>query len=119
MVLQNSFIVLSIIALQRIVHEFGTDFVSSYSHVKKIELLVQHPFMSFEVAMATYNGGNIGAGKVSRVKFGYVQANICISCFSLFFFILSISKEIKFFPMCSIIKFFQLLNGSIRGVSIS
>ena len=88
MALQYSFIAFSLIALQRVVNEFGSDFVSSYTLVKRIELFVQYPFMSFGIAMATYTGQNIGARKVSRVKLGYLKAIICISVFSLFIFIL-------------------------------
>ena len=86
--LQNSFIALSLIALQRVIHGFGSDFVTSYTLVKRIELLVQHPFMSFGAAMATYTGQNMGAGKEERVRQGYVKAIICSSLFSLLIFIL-------------------------------
>ena len=88
MALQNSFIALSLIALQRVVNEFGSYFVISYIIVKKVELLVQHPFMSFGAAMATFSGQNIGAGRESRVRLGYIKAIICIAGFSLLIFMI-------------------------------
>ena len=88
MALQNSFIALSLIALQRVVNEFGSDFVTSYTLVKRIELVVQQPLVSFGAAMATYTGQNIGAGKLSRVKLGYIKAILCMCVFSIFIFIL-------------------------------
>ena len=88
MALQNSFIALSLIAIQRVVNGFGSDFVTGYTIVKRIELVIHHPFMSLGAAMATYTGQNIGAGKVSRVKLGFIRAILCSSGFSLFMFIL-------------------------------
>ena len=36
MALQNSFIALSLIALQRVVNEFGSDFITSYTIAKEL-----------------------------------------------------------------------------------
>ena len=117
MALQNSFIALSLIALQRVVNEFGADFVTSYTIVKKVELLVQHPFMSFGVAMATYTGQNLGAGNVSRVKLGYIKAVLCIAGFSLFIFMIIQN----FSP--NIVKIFgndlNVIKHAVRGLRIT
>ena len=88
MALQNSFIALSLIAIQRVVNGFGSDFLTAYTIVKRIELVIHHPFLSLGAAMATYTGQNIGAGKISRVKLGFIRAILCSSGFSLFMFIL-------------------------------
>ena len=65
---QYSLIALSLIALQRVVNEFGSDFVTSFTVVSRIELLIQQPFMSLGAAVATYTGQNIGAGREDRVR---------------------------------------------------
>ena len=117
MALQNSFIALSLIALQRVVNEFGSDFVTSYTLVKRIELVVQQPLVSFGAAMATYTGQNIGAGKLSRVKLGYIKAILCMCVFSIF---ISILFQI-YAP--NIVSIFgndpTVLNYAVRGLKIT
>lgn len=85
---QGSLISFSLIALQKVVNSFGSDFVTSFTVVTRIELLVQHPLSSLGAAVATYTGQNIGAGKLDRVKLGFIRAIICSSSFSFFIFIL-------------------------------
>ena len=93
---QNSLIALSLIALQRVVNQFGSDFVTSFTVVSRIEQLVQQPFMSLGAAVATYTGQNIGAGKILRVKLGYIRAVICCSSFAIFIFLVFQELATKF-----------------------
>ena len=85
---QSSLIAFSLIALQKVVNSFGSDFVTSFTVVTRIEQLVQHPLMSLGAAVATYTGQNIGAGKLDRVKLGFIKAIICSSSFAIFIFII-------------------------------
>ena len=85
---QNSLIALSLIALQKVVNQFGSDFVTSFTIVSRIEQLVQQPFGSLGAAVATYTGQNIGARKLYRVKLGYIKSAICSSSFAIFIFII-------------------------------
>ena len=84
---QSSLIALSLLALQKVVNSFGSDFVTSFTVVTRIEQLVQHPFMSFGAAVATFTGQNIGAGKIERVKLAFIKAITCSTCFAIFIFI--------------------------------
>ena len=84
---QNSLIAFSLIALQRVVNEFGSDFVTSFTIVSRIEQLVQQPFMSLGAAIASYTGQNIGAGKKNRVKLGFIKGILCSSFFAIFIFL--------------------------------
>ena len=93
---QNSLIAFSLIALQRIVNEFGSDFVTSFTIVARIEQFVQQPFMSLGAAVATYTGQNLGAGKQNRVKLGYIKATLCSSSFAIFIFLI-FQKYASFF----------------------
>lgn len=86
--LQNTFIAISLIALQRVVNEFGPDLVTAYTIVLRIELFVQYPFMSLGIALANYIGQNLGAEKEERVKIGFIRALLCTSAFSIFIFIM-------------------------------
>ena len=85
---QNSLIAFSLIALQRVVNEFGSDFVTSFTVVSRIEQLIQQPFMSLGAAVATYTGQNLGAGREDRVRLGYIKAILCSSGFAIFIFLI-------------------------------
>ena len=88
MALQNSFIALSLIAIQRVINQFGSDYVTSFTIIGRINTFVHHPYLSLGAAVATYTGQNIGAGKEERVKLGYIKAITFSSLFALFIFIL-------------------------------
>ena len=86
--LQNSFISLSLIAIQRVINPFGSDYVTAFTIIGRINLFVHYPYLSLGAAIATYTGQNLGAGKEERVKLGYIRAIICSTLFALFVFIL-------------------------------
>ena len=88
MALQNSFIALSLIAIQRVINQFGSDYVTSFTIIGRINTFVHHPYLSLGAAIATYTGQNIGAGKEERVKLGYNKAITLSSLFALIIFIL-------------------------------
>jgi putative MATE family efflux protein len=96
MALQNSFIALSLIAIQRVINPFGSDYVTSFTIIGRINLFVHYPYLSLGAAIATYTGQNIGAGKEERVKLGYIKAITCSSLFALLIFIIfqSFTKNI-------------------------
>lgn len=96
MALQNSFIALSLIAIQRVINPFGSDYVTSFTIIGRINNFMHHPYLSLGAAMATYTGQNIGAGKEERVKLGYTKAITCSSLFALVIFIVfqSFTKNI-------------------------
>ena len=86
--LQNSFIALSLIAIQRVINQFGSDYVTSFTIIGRINTFVHRPYLSLGAAIATYTGQNLGAGREERVKLGYIKAITCSSLFALFIFIL-------------------------------
>ena len=68
--LQQTFVSLGMMALQRIVNEFGTDVIAGYSVAGRIDSLAMTPAMIFSQALAAFVGQNIGAGKKERVSNG-------------------------------------------------
>lgn len=87
MALQNSFIALSLIAIQRVINPFGSDYVTSFTIIGRINNFMHRPYLSLGAAIATYTGQNIGAGKEERVKLGYIKAITCSSSFAFIIFI--------------------------------
>ncbi|KAF0198732.1 MAG: drug/sodium [Bacteroidetes bacterium] len=69
---QQTFVSLGMLALLRIVNDYGTDTVAAYSVAVRIDGLAALPAMNFGQALSTYTGQNIGANLISRVKHGFV-----------------------------------------------
>lgn len=80
---QTSLISISCIALQSVVNTFGSVVMAAFTATSRIEQLVQQPYNSLGMAMSTYAGQNIGAGKIDRVRLGYRKGMMIMALFSL------------------------------------
>ena len=80
---QSSLIAISCVALQSVVNTFGSVVVAAFTATSRIEQLVQQPYNSLGMAVSTYTGQNIGAGKVDRVRQGYRKGFMIMASFSL------------------------------------
>lgn len=69
--LQWSLIAISTTALQRVVNSFGATAMAAYTATNRLEQLVQQPFGSMSMALSTYAGQNMGAGKTQRIRAGF------------------------------------------------
>ena len=69
---QQTFVSLGMLALLRIVNDYGTIAVAAYSVAGRIDGLAALPAMNFGQALSGYTGQNIGANKIPRVKLGLV-----------------------------------------------
>lgn len=69
---QQTFVSLGMLALLRIVNDYGTIAVAAYSVAGRIDGLAALPAMNFGQALSSYTGQNIGANKIPRVKLGLV-----------------------------------------------
>ncbi len=86
---QSSMIAVSCVALQSVVNKFGSTVVAAFTATSRIEQLVQQPFNSLGMALSTFTGQNIGAGKLDRVKRAFGRSVILVGCFSLFMLFIS------------------------------
>jgi Na+-driven multidrug efflux pump len=82
--IQNSFISLSTMLLQGVINSYGETVMAAATAAARVEQLILQPGMSIGVAVATFTGQNIGAGKIERVKKGFWAASKIIIIFSLF-----------------------------------
>ena len=80
---QSSLIAISMIVLQSVVNGFGATVVAAYTVTARVEQVVMQPYSSLSMAMTTFTGQNIGAGKIKRVKKGLYSSIIMILIFSL------------------------------------
>ena len=69
--LQWSLIAVSTTALQSVVNSFGATAMAAYTATVRLEQLVQQPFGSMSMALSTYTGQNMGAGKMQRIRTGF------------------------------------------------
>ena len=69
--LQWSLIAVSTTALQTTVNSFGPAAMAAYTATNRLEQLVQQPFGSMSMALSTYSGQNMGAGKTERIRLGF------------------------------------------------
>jgi len=84
--MQNSFVSVSMMALQFVVNGFQSTVMAAYTVVNRIEQLVIQPAASLGAALASYTGQNIGARKIERVKRGLRSAVLLILVFSIIMF---------------------------------
>lgn len=70
---QQTFVSLGMIALYRIINHFDTNVITAYSAAGRIENLAMLPAMTFGIALSTFVGQNIGAGKIDRVRTGLIS----------------------------------------------
>jgi len=76
--LQQTFVALGMVAIQRVVNEFGTDVIAGYSVAGRIDSIAMTPAMIFSQSLAAFVGQNIGAGKNDRVIKG-LRATLMMS----------------------------------------
>lgn len=74
--IQQSFVALGAVALMTIINSFGTDTIAGMTAGMRIDALAVIPAMNFSMALTSFVGQNIGAGKIDRVKKGLAKTLI-------------------------------------------
>lgn len=67
---QSSVTAIGVMVIQTTVNNFGSTIVAAYTAASKVEQLATQPAFTFGLAIATYTGQNLGAGKIDRIKLG-------------------------------------------------
>lgn len=81
--LQQTFVALGMITLYGIVNPYGTDAIAAFSVAGRIDTFASIPAMNFALALSTFVGQNLGAGKPERVRKGFVSTLWMTSIISL------------------------------------
>ncbi len=134
--LQQGIIPLSNVIVQSYINRFGSSVMAGYSVALRIDGFVLLPLQAFNLAITTFTGQNMGAGKFDRMKKGayitWLMATGTIGIFVLFMyrygipFIRMFSKEEEvvaagwltlstFLPFYLIMPVNQVVNGVLRG----
>ena len=83
MAINFSILGLSLGITQAICNKFGFLTIAAMTASIRLEQLAAQPMLSIGVAMATYVAQNYGAGMVSRIRKGVLQASIISICMSI------------------------------------
>lgn len=70
MAFQFSITAIGIMVLQKAINAFGSDTIAAYTAASKVEQFFTQPMATLGIAMATYCGQNLGAGKIRRIQSG-------------------------------------------------
>jgi len=77
---QHTFVALSMMALMSIVSRFGAATIAAYTIAGRIDMFAALPAMNFGLALSTFVGQNLGAGKPERIRAGLrstlIMANV-------------------------------------------
>jgi putative MATE family efflux protein len=80
---QQTFVALGMMALMRVVNNFGTNTLAAYTAAGRIDSLAALPAMNFGAALSTFVGQNLGAHKPERVRQGLKSTFIMASALAL------------------------------------
>lgn len=91
---QQSFVALGAVALMTIINSFGTDTIAGMTAGMRIDALAVIPAMNFAMALTSFVGQNIGAGKIDRVKKGLAVTLVysSITCVALSLMIVTLGE---------------------------
>ena len=138
--LQQSIISFSNVIVQSYINRFGATAMAGYSATIRIDGFLQLPLQSFNMAITTFVGQNIGAKQYRRVKKGiwaaWVMSSlvILVGSVSMYFFapyligvftddaqvIANGSGMLRIFSYAYIVlPVVQILNGALRGAGLS
>ncbi|NTW34328.1 MAG: MATE family efflux transporter, partial [Bacteroidetes bacterium] len=94
--LQQTFAALGQMALLKIVNGFGTNTIAAYTIAGRIDSFAILPAMNFSMAIMSFVGQNLGAGKYNRVKKGYISTQRITGAITIFvtLFIMLFSAQI-------------------------
>ena len=81
--LQYSVCSIGVIFVQIAVNSFGSDIIAAFSIGTKIEAIYVIPLPALGVAISTYAGQNLGAGKKDRIQKGFISGMIIVVVYSL------------------------------------
>lgn len=71
---QQMLVSMSLVVLQGIINSFGTIVIAAFTAGSRIQAFGIMPAMNINMAVASFTGQNLGAGKEERVKNGYKAA---------------------------------------------
>jgi putative MATE family efflux protein len=67
---QQALMSLGMMVVQGLINSFGTAVTASFNATMRVDMMVMMPMMTIGMAITTFTGQNVGAGRLDRVKEG-------------------------------------------------
>lgn len=83
--IQQMLVSFGIMALTKIVNNFGSEVLAGFTIAGRIDSMAMMPAMNFSMALSSFVAQNIGARKLERIKKGFYATTIMSLSVSLFF----------------------------------
>jgi putative MATE family efflux protein len=81
--IQQTLVSMGMMAIAAIVNRFGTDVIAAFTAAGRLDSFAMMPAMNLSMALSTFTGQNMGAGKQDRVKKGYIATLLLSSAIAL------------------------------------
>ena len=82
--IQQGVLSLGGVIIQGFVNSYGTAMIAGHNAAMRVDMFAIMPIMSFSMAMVTYTGQNVGAGRMDRVYLGTKQGVALCSSVTIF-----------------------------------
>lgn len=82
--IQQTILSFGFLGVQGLVNSFGAVTMAAFGAGMRVDQFVSLPFLSCGMAVATFSGQNMGAGKVERVKTGLYKSVLLVAAISVF-----------------------------------
>ena len=82
-ILQQAFISVGNLFIQRLVNDFGADVIAGYSGAIKLNTFAVTGFTALANGLSTFSAQNVGAGTLSRVPKGFRAGLVMVMCFAV------------------------------------
>jgi len=80
MAIQHTMFSFGMLFMQNLINQGGPAFIAGFGNANRIDAFVFMPIFSFQAALTTFVGQNIGAKQIDRVKHG-LQVTLCSALF--------------------------------------
>ena len=72
---------LGMVLMQRLINSFGVDTTAAITAAMKLESFCNVPIMMFYMGLSNFTGQNMGAGRLDRIKRGFISTAIMCAIF--------------------------------------
>ncbi|AFS79724.1 MATE efflux family protein MatE [Gottschalkia acidurici 9a] len=97
--MQQSIMAIGMVAVQGRVNMFGADVIAAYTAAVRVDSLAYLPVQDFGNAFSTYVAQNVGAGKIDRVKKGFISSVKIVLAFCIITSIIILTFSEQFMKM--------------------
>ena len=80
---QQTFVALGLLAMVRIVNNFDTNVLAAFTIASRIDALAAMPAMNLASALSAFVGQNMGAGRIDRIRKGFISTLLMSIALSL------------------------------------